>query len=125
MSPRSPDPDLLRAFRRAVQGHFERELVDERGRAEALRTAVLRGVRAAVERARAEGLCSAAWLFGSYAWGQPGERSDVDLLVEDAADPFVVASVVGRACGRDVHVVAMSEAPASLKKRAREDGVRL
>lgn len=125
MSPPSPDPDLLRAFRRAVHGHFERELADERERSEALRATVLRDVRVGLERARTEGLCGAAWLFGSYAWGQPGERSDVDLLVEEAADPLMVASVVGRACGRDVHVIAMSEAPATLKQRVREDGVSL
>lgn len=125
MSPQSPDPDLLRDFRRAVHGHFERKLADERARSEALRATVLRGVRSAVERARADGLCSAAWLFGSYAWGQPGERSDVDLLVDEAADPLMVASIVGRACGRDVHVIAMSEAPPSLKQRVRADGVSL
>lgn len=125
MSPQSPDPDLLRDFRRAVHGHFERELAGERERSEALRETVLRAVRSAVERARADGLCSAAWLFGSYAWGQPGERSDVDLLVDDAADPLMVASVVGRACGRDVHVIATSDAPPSLKQRVREDGVSL
>jgi hypothetical protein len=37
----------------------------------------------------------------------------------------LVASLVGRACGRDVHVIEMSEAPPSLKERVREDGVPL
>lgn len=29
------------------------------------------------------------WLFGSYAWGQPDEQSDIDLLVvvRDSAEP--------------------------------------
>ena len=125
MVSRLPDPDLVRAFGRAVRAHFEEELAKERGQAEVRRAAVLPGVRAALERARTEGLCGDAWLFGSYAWGEPGERSDIDLLVDRCADPFMVASLVGRACGRDVHVIEMSEAPPSLKMRVREDGVPL
>jgi len=125
MVSRLPDPDLVRAFGRAMRAHFEEELAREREQAGARCAAVLPLVRAAIERARAEGLCGGAWLFGSYAWGEPGERSDIDLLVENCADPFVVASLVGRACGRDVHVIEMSEAPASLKERVRENGVPL
>ena len=125
MVPRLPDPELVRAFGRAVRAHFEQELVRERGQAESRRAAVLPQVRAAVERARADRLCGRAWLFGSYAWGEPGERSDIDLLVDNCADPFMVASLVGRACRRDVHVIEMAEAPSSLKQRGREDGVPL
>ena len=120
-----PDPDLVRAFGRAVREHFAEELAKEREQAEARRAAVLPEIRAALERARADGLCAGAWLFGSYAWGEPGERSDIDLLVENCADPFVVASLVGRTCRRDVHVIAMSEAPASLRERVRAEGVPL
>jgi len=125
MIPRGPDPDLVRAFGRAVRAHFDEELTKERGQAEARRATVLPGVRAALERARADGLCGDAWLFGSYAWGEPGERSDIDLLVKDCADPFMVASLVGRVCGRDVHIIEMSEAPPSLKERVQESGVPL
>ena len=125
MVSRLPDPDLVRTFGRAVRAHFEEELAKERGQAEVRRAAVLPCVHAAIERARADGLCGGAWLFGSYAWGEPGERSDVDLLVEDCADPFMVASLIGRACGRDVHVIEMSEAPPSLKERVHADGVPL
>jgi predicted nucleotidyltransferase len=125
MSPEMPDPDLLRAFGRAVRAHFEAEVANERTQAEARREAVLPVVRSAIDRARADGLCGDVWLFGSYAWGEPGERSDVDLLVDGCADPFVVASVVGRACGLDVHVIELSEAPLSLKERVRENGVPL
>ena len=125
MVSRLPDPDLVRAFGRAVRAHFEEELAKERGQAEVRRAAVLPRVHAAIERARADGLCGGAWLFGSYAWGEPGERSDVDLLVEDCADTFMVASLLGRACGRDVHVIEMSEAPPSLKERVHVDGVPL
>jgi predicted nucleotidyltransferase len=125
MSPEMPDPDLLRAFGRAVRAHFEDEVANERKQAEARREAVLPVVRSAIGRARAEGLCGDVWLFGSYAWGEPGERSDIDLLVDGCADQFVVASVVGRACGLDVHVIVLSEAPLSLKERVRENGVPL
>lgn len=125
MPPRLPDPDLLRAFGRAVRTHFENEVAEERKQAEARRDAVLPVVRSSIGRARAEGLCGDAWLFGSYAWGKPGERSDIDLLVDGCTDPFVVASVVGRACGLDVHVIELAEAPLSLKERVFENGVRL
>lgn len=125
MGSQLPDPDLVRAFARAVRAHFEQEIAQEHAQAEARRAAVLPTVRNAVGRAQAEGLCGDAWLFGSYAWGQPGERSDIDLLVDGCADPLVVASVVGRACGLDVHVIELSHAPLSLKDRVREEGVRL
>lgn len=125
MLPRLPDPDLVRAFGRAVRVHFEEELAKEGEQAEARRRGVLPGVRGAIERARAEGLCADAWLFGSYAWGEPGERSDIDVLVDGCSDPFLVASLVGCACGLDVHVIEMSEASVSLKERVRKDGVPL
>jgi predicted nucleotidyltransferase len=125
MDPRRPDPDLVRAFGRAVRAHFEDEVAKEREQAAARRAAVLPDVRAGLARARAEGLCGKAWLFGSYAWGEPGERSDVDLLVEGCADPIMVASLVGRACGLDVHVIDKSEAPPSLLERVQSDGVPL
>jgi hypothetical protein len=57
MPPGLPDPDLLRAFGRAVRAHFEDEVAKERKQAEARREAVLPSVRSAIGRARAEGLC--------------------------------------------------------------------
>jgi predicted nucleotidyltransferase len=122
---RLPDPDLVRAFGRAVRAHFEKEVEREGNEAEVRRSSVLPQVREAVARARAEGLLGEAWLFGSYAWGEPGERSDVDLLVDRCTDPFIVASIVGRACGLDVHVIELKEATLSLKERVRADGVPL
>jgi predicted nucleotidyltransferase len=125
MYPLLPDPDLVRAFGRAVRAHFEQEVAKELEQAEARRKVVLPCLRSALADARSQGLCGDAWLFGSYAWGRPGERSDIDLLVDGCADPFVVASVVGRACGLDVHVIELTEAPVSLKERVRADGVPL
>ncbi|MES1171741.1 MAG: nucleotidyltransferase domain-containing protein [Bacteroidota bacterium] len=120
-----PDPDLVKAFRRAVRRHFEGQVALEREAAEARKAAVLPTVLDSIARARDEGLCERAWLFGSYAWGQPGTRSDVDILVDGCRDPFAVASLVGRACGLDVHVVDWTEAPTSLRDRVLGEGVTL
>lgn len=87
-----------------------------------MRGEVVPAVRACLATLRQAGRCRRAWLFGSYAWGQPTGRSDVDLLVEGAAAPFSVAAEVGRATGRMVHVVPLEDAPASLVDRARTEG---
>ncbi len=120
-----PHPDLVLAFGRAVRRRFEDEIARERAASQARRDAVIPAVRAGVAQARAEHACGRAWLFGSYAWGQPGERSDVDVLAEDCPDPFMVASIIGRAAGLDAHVIERSEAPPSLIERAIKDGLPL
>src|SRR5258708_1937253 len=109
--PDLPDPDLVKAFGRAVRRHFEEEIARENAQGEARRSLAMPALREAIARARADGACGRAWLFGSYAWGQPGERSDVDILAESCADPFLVASIVGRACKLDVHVIDRATAP--------------
>ena len=76
----------------------------------------------ALAMARRDGLCAAAWRFGSYAWRRPGERSDVDLLVDGCRDPDELAAILAAACGRDVHVVRREAAPDSLVTRALSDG---
>lgn len=120
-----PDPVLLRALHHAVRRHLEQEIAQERAVAAARKVAVVPRVREGIAKARAEGLCRAAWLFGSYAWGEPGERSDVDVFVEGRADTMAIASIVGRACGLDVHVVDGAEAPESLKARVAAEGLPL
>ena len=120
-----PDPELIQAFRRTVMRHFERQIEREREEAEARRAEVLPLLRASVEEARRQGSCRRAWLFGSYAWGQPGERSDLDLLVDGCADPFGLASRIGRACGKDVHVIDWADAPESLRTRVLAEGTAL
>jgi len=122
MSTRLPDPVALQEFRRTVSRHFEAQIASERRASEVRKTTVIPKVREGVARARAQGLCGRAWLFGSYAWGDPGERSDVDIFVEGRADTIAIASVVGRACGIDVHVVDSGEAPDSLRERITRDG---
>ena len=122
MTARMPDPELLRAFGRAIRQNLEEQIAKEREAAAARRAIVVPLVREAVARARAEGLCEAVWLFGSYAWGEPGERSDVDIFVEGRRDTIAIASRVGRACGLDVHVVDSVEAPESLRQRVHAEG---
>ncbi|HXJ19176.1 MAG TPA: nucleotidyltransferase domain-containing protein [Polyangia bacterium] len=125
MTREQPDPELVKAFGRAVRRKFEQDIVREQAAAEARRAAVLPAVRAAIAQARAQRACGRAWLFGSYAWGTPGERSDVDILAEDCPDPFLVASIVGRAAGIDAHVIDRKDAPASLALRATGEGLPL
>lgn len=60
---------------------------------------------AAVAALRAKGKLSRAWLFGSYAWGQPTAASDLDVMVEGTDDPFALAAEIGAAVKLDVHVV--------------------
>jgi predicted nucleotidyltransferase len=120
-----PDPELVRAFGRAVRRNFAEQIAREEAEAETRRQRVVPVVRQAIERARNEGACGRAWLFGSYAWDRPGERSDVDILVENCPDPILVASIVGRACSLDVHVIDTREAPASLRDRAVAQGLPL
>jgi predicted nucleotidyltransferase len=120
-----PDPELVQAFRCAVLRHFEQQVLREGEEAEARKSAIVPLVRQSIARARDEGLCQRAWLFGSYAWGRPGERSDVDILVDGCTDTFRMASLVGRACARDVHVVDWSDAPESLRQRVSAEGLLL
>jgi predicted nucleotidyltransferase len=117
------DASLLAAFRRRVDEVIARGLEEEQRAAELLRNSVLAAIRPAIEAARAEGLCGKVWLFGSFAWGSPGERSDVDLLVE--GDDAEVGWRVSRVCPREVHVLRTKDAPASLLSRVLADGVPL
>jgi predicted nucleotidyltransferase len=123
--PSDLDPELLRAFREAVRAKIARDLAGEEAAVVARRLRVRPAIERGVAQARAEGLLSAAWLFGSYAWGEPGERSDVDLLVEGCHDPFLVAGVVGQLTGTEVHVVCLEDAPESLRERVLTEGVKL
>jgi predicted nucleotidyltransferase len=120
-----PDPELVKAFNHTVRRHFAAQIAREREEAEVRRGAVVPLVRQAVARARAEGRCERVWLFGSYAWGEPGDRSDVDILVEGCADSIALASLIGRACERDVHVIDGADALDSLRGRVSAEGLPL
>lgn len=111
-------------LRKAIEANFEREIAEEARLAETLRAEVVPKVRAAVAELRASGRCGRAWLFGSYAWDEPIERSDVDLLVE-SDDPFGIAGHLIGATGRMAHVISIEDAPPSLRERATREGVEL
>ena len=121
----SSGTDLLDAFRTAVRAKIQRDLDAEAERARTLRAEVLPRVEEATASARLQELCSRVWLFGSYAWGQPSERSDVDLLVEACSDPFRFAGLVATACGRDVHAIELERAPEGLRQRVLAEGTLL
>src|SRR5436190_19510595 len=110
--PNESTQQLLHALRERVDAKIRADLAAEEQAGQALREQVLAAVRGAVEEARSEGPCGRVWLFGSFAWGQPGERSDVDLMVE--GDDEALARRVEQASGREVHAIRMAEAPASL-----------
>ncbi|MBC7793588.1 MAG: nucleotidyltransferase domain-containing protein [Clostridia bacterium] len=117
------DGALYRAFRRTVIAKIERDLAAERLAATKVLELTMPRVRSSVGEARRQRLCTRAWLFGSFAWGQPTGRSDIDLLLADCLDPDTVAVMVGHVVGRPVHVLKLEEAPASLVERALRDGV--
>lgn len=118
------DP-LLRAFRQRVRETMARELERERSGAEALRSDVLGKLREAIGAERVRGECAEVWLFGSFAWGTPTDRSDVDLLVKGCKNPDGLAGRLWLACGRPAHVLDFATAPQSLVDRAVAEGLAL
>lgn len=112
-------------FRAAIRAGLARQLAREAEASRALVAEVVPRVAQAIAEARASGLCRRAWLFGSFAWGEPGERSDVDLLVEATSEPFRLGTKVGLACERDVHVIELERAPESLRERVLREGMPL
>jgi hypothetical protein len=92
-------PESWAVFREAVRRKIARDLEEESAAGAALRRRVLPAVARAVAEARAQGRCREAWLFGSYVWDTPRERSDVDLLVAGCDDAMELAGDVGRRPG--------------------------
>ncbi len=119
------DRELLRAFRRAVRSKIERDLEKERDAAAARRQRALPLVARALSEARASGRCAEAWLFGSYAWGQPGEHSDIDVLAAGCPDPDGLAGSIGTLTGTEVHVIRLESAPPDLRDRVLSEGTKL
>ncbi|HEV8325455.1 MAG TPA: nucleotidyltransferase domain-containing protein [Myxococcota bacterium] len=115
-------PESWAVFREAVRRKIARDLEQEGAAAESLRARVLPAVARALAEARAQGLCGEAWLFGSFVWDTPTERSDVDVLVAGCDDAMGLAADVGKAAGCDVHVVRLETAEAGLRERVLRDG---
>jgi predicted nucleotidyltransferase len=68
-----------------------------------------------------------AWLFGSLAWGDPHEESDVDLLVEglDTRTAGDAERRVAEVVEARVDLVRAEEAPPGLCERVRREGLLL
>jgi predicted nucleotidyltransferase len=120
-----PQRELLRAMRRAARAAAERQIADETMLAEQRRAVVLPRLRRVVAALRGRGRVEKVWLFGSYAWGLPDERSDVDLLVQGSDDPFGLAGEVAAEVRLDVHVIERARAAPSLVARVDEEGMPL
>ena len=100
-----------------------RELEETARRAETLRATageaaqILRGFGA-----------TGVWLFGSLAWGEPHQGSDVDLLVEGvpaASWSDAVRAVERLFTGAQVDALRGEDSPRSLVERVRAEGIRL
>ena len=65
-----------------------------------------------------------AWLFGSLAWGDPHQESDVDLLVEGLAAGLAAAAErrVAGIIRAPVDLVRMEESPTGLAERVVREG---
>ena len=68
----------VRPFRRWEQGLFVRRASANLPPVKPLTTELLESIK---ERLVAEFQPEQIWLFGSHAWGNPGDESDVDLMV--------------------------------------------
>lgn len=92
-------------------------------RAERSRAQVEALVPPIAERFGGEGV----WLFGSLAWGEPDEASDVDLAVRGLASHLRddLAAELWMAIDADVDGVLLESAPVSLVERVLDHGVRV
>ncbi len=126
MSPRATIASMSVAPRTA-----SKTLVERAARARERRES---DARAARERAQviAEALrdrhgATAVYLFGSVAWGGFHEGSDIDLAVVGlTARALALAAADAEAIAeRPITLLDLDEAPVSLSRRIREEGVRL
>lgn len=122
-APAPPSSPPHAAFRDAVLAKIRRDLAAEAEVSERLRSERLPRLSEIVAAARDEGICREVFLFGSYAWGNPTARSDLDLLVAGDADEL--AWRVGSALGCEVDAWELDRAPPALIERARTEGISL
>mgnify|MGYP001590601343 CR=1 FL=1 len=67
------------------------------------------------------------YLFGSLAWGEPHEGSDIDLAVEGvpSGDRSACAAALNMALPLPVDVLSLEELPEPFRRRIAEHGVRV
>jgi predicted nucleotidyltransferase len=65
-----------------------------------------------------------AWLIGSLAWGDFGERSDVDLVLSAVTDQesTAIEQAALRAGGAEVDLLRFEELPAEFRERIAREG---
>jgi len=92
-------------------------------RAEKLRSAIA-GEAAAIARDLG---CGRAWLIGSLAWGNFGERSDVDIVFEGLALDRIgeAAARLGDRLRVGVDVLRFEDLPGGFRDRVLAEGVEL
>lgn len=117
-----PQTDV-RTCARTFLARVTRELEEADRRADALRAKA----REAAQLLQGFG-STGAWLFGSLAWGEPHQGSDVDLLVEGVAAarwPEAVRAVERLFAGVHVDALRSEDSPRPLVDRVRAEGIRL
>jgi len=66
-----------------------------------------------------------AWLVGSLAWGDFGERSDVDLVLDGVSGPLATAIeiAVTKATGVEVDLLPFRGLSPSFQRRVQQEGL--
>jgi uncharacterized protein len=117
------DPSIIQACARGFRARRDKERARH-----ALQTNALRE-RAGAAAARLAGSFGAkrVWLFGSIAWSQAHDTSDVDLLVDGIeAQALPAAHAMAEAIiGAPVDLVRIEEAPPGLAVRVQQEGILL
>jgi predicted nucleotidyltransferase len=118
-----PQELTLAPYANGLLARLRREIAAREQRASALR----QRVQEAASRLTGEYGARCVWLFGSLAWGDLHEESDVDVLVEGlpAERWEAAAAFLEEAVGVPVDLIRSEEAPASLVERVRCSGRRL
>jgi predicted nucleotidyltransferase len=119
--PATPWPD---AFVDACAATFRARGQARRANAQARAVRLRRAVEEAVSLVAARFGPTRIWLFGSLAWGEPHEGSDVDLLVEGlAAEAWSAATaLVEEVVRAPVDLVRAEDAAPGLVARVRAEG---
>jgi predicted nucleotidyltransferase len=118
--------ELLEAVHARVRANVEAQLARENAIADTLTARNVPSVRKAIAEARNAGEVSGrVWLIGSYAWGQPDARSEIDLLMETCPNRFGMMQRIEDAVGLDVDVILVDEADPRLLPHLQREGILL
>lgn len=92
--------------------------------AERERTEAIEEVHHQVRALRSSFAFGRVWLIGSLPWGGFGLRSDIDLVLEGASEPtlIAIADAVGSATGRVVDALALEALPEGFAARVLAEG---